>query len=591
MNHVVQARPIWSGPHSHGWSRGRAGLPERAGLASSVQLASLAINVLSLALPIVILQVYDRILPNRALDTFTLLIIGLVGVLLIDGFFRTARAYITGWNAARIEHMTGCRAIDRMLAADISEFEKSPPGVHLDRLYAIDQLREFNAGQARLIMIDLPFVGVFLVVIWVIGGTLVVVPIGLLAALAGLGLWLGRRLKASIQERAELDDRRYSFIIEVLSRIQTVKSLAMEPLLLRRYERLQERAALGTYKTTRLSNLTQSVGALFSSLVMVSVAAVGAAMMIDGQLSIGGLAACTLLAGRSVQPLLRGLGIWTQVQGIEVAKARLDELFALPTESRDGEPGWEELTGAIALKDVTFGYAGEQPLFTGLDLTIAPGEVIGISGHSGSGKSSLLMLMMGLLHPDAGQVLYDGLDVSERDLYSLRRQIAFLPQSPALFRGSILDNLTMFQDGERVDEALAAAKMIGLHDKVRRLPAGYGAEIGDGATEQLPSGMRQMIVIARALASRQRIILFDEANSAFDSQSDAHLKHVLAALKGKTTMVLVSHRPSVLALSDRVFDIAGGKLVERAAKTAPTASAAQPEAPASQVPADRRSAS
>jgi len=566
-------------------------MPKRAGLGHSVQLASLAINVLSLALPIVILQVYDRILPNRAVDTFTLLIIGLVGVLLIDGFFRTARAYITGWNAARLEHATGCRAIDRMLAADIGAFEASPPGVHLDRLYAIDQLREFNAGQARLIMIDLPFVTVFLAVIWIIGGPLVFIPIALLAALGGLGLRLGHRLKESIQERGELDDRRYSFIIEILSRIQTAKSLAMEPLLLRRYERLQERGALGTYKTTRLSNLTQSVGALFSSLVMVSVAAVGAAMVIEGQLSIGGLAACTLLAGRSVQPVLRGLGIWAQVQSIDVAKARLDELFALPTESRGTEGRWEALTGAIELKDVTFGYAGADPLFTGLDLTVAPGEVIGISGDSGGGKSTLLMLMMGLLHPDAGRVLYDGIDIAERDLYSLRRQIAFLPQSAALFRGSILDNLTMFQGGDRVDEALAAAKMIGLHDKVRRLPAGYGTEVGDGAAEQLPSGMRQMIVVARALAGHQRIILFDEANSAFDAQSDAHLKQVLAALKGKATMILVSHRPSLLALSDRVFDIAGGKLVARASQATTPESAVHPEASHPDMPAIRRSAS
>lgn len=563
-------------------------MPERIDAGSGVPLASLAINVLSLALPIVLLQVYDRILPNAALDTFTLLIIGLVVVLLIDGFFRTARAYITGWTAARLEHLIGCRAVDRMLAAAIGEFEKSPPGVHLDRLYAIDQLREFHAGQARLVMIDLPFVGVFLCLIWFIGGPLVVIPIGLLAVLGAMGLWLGRKLKQSIAERVRLDDRRYSFIIEVLSRIQTVKLLAMEPLLLRRYERLQESGALGTYETTRLSNLTQSLGALFSNLVMISVAAVGAAMVVADQLSIGGLAASTLLAGRSVQPLLRGLGIWTQVQSVAVAKARIAELFALAPESRGAEQTWHELSGAIELKAVTFGYEGEDPMFEGLDLSIAPGEVIGVSGDSGEGKTSLLMLMMGVLRPNAGQVLYDGIDISERDAYSLRRQIAFLPQNPAVFRGSILDNLTMFRGGDRVDEALDAAKMIGLHDKVRRLPAGYATEIGDGAAEQLPSGMRQMIEITRALAGRQRIILFDEANSAFDTQTDAHLKQVLATLKGKTTMVLVSHRPSLLALSDRIYDIKDGKLVERA-----PAAAAGPhsEAPTAQARSGRRSAS
>ena len=292
--HDISAEPNRFGPDRHDWSRGREGMPERINAGSAVPLASLAVNVLSLALPIVILQVYDRILPNAALGTFTLLIIGLVVVLLFDGFFRTARAYITGWSAARLEHLIGCRAIDRMLAAAIGEFEKSPPGIHLDRLYAIDQLREFHAGQARLVMIDLPFVGVFLCLIWFIGGPLVVIPIGLLAVLGAMGLLLGRKLKQLIAERAKLDDRRYSFIIEVLSRIQTVKLLAMEPLLLRRYERLQESGALGAYETTRLSNLTQSLGSLFSNLVMISVAAVGATMVVEHELSIGGLAASTL---------------------------------------------------------------------------------------------------------------------------------------------------------------------------------------------------------------------------------------------------------------------------------------------------------
>lgn len=566
-------------------------MPEQVGADGSVLLSSLALNMLSLALPIVILQVYDRILPNQALDTFAILIIGLIGVLLIDGFFRTARAYLTGWNAARLEHLAGCRAIDRMLAADIGEFEKSPPGAHLDRLYSIDQLREFHAGQARLVMVDLPFVGVFLLLIWFIAGPLVLIPIGLLAVLGAVGLWLGRRLKESVQARAELDDRRYSFIIEVLSRIQTVKLLAMEPLLLRRYERLQESGALGTYKTTRLSNLTQSLGALFSSLVMVAVAATGATMVIADQLSIGGLAASTLLAGRSVQPLLRGLGIWTQVQSVAVAKERIAELFAVPPESRGDENACDELKGEVELHNVTFGYGGEKPMFEGLDLKIAAGEVIGVSGDTGGGKTSLLMLMMGLLRPDAGKVFYDGVDISNMDPYGLRRQIAYLPQSPALFRGSILDNLTMFQGAERVDEALEAAKMIGLHDKIRRLPAGYGTDIGDGAADQLPSGTRQMIAIARALAGRQRIILFDEANSAFDAQTDAHLKQVLAGLKGKTTMVLVSHRPSLLALSDRIYDIKDGKLVERPQAAPASAGGPRPVAPARPAAAERRSAS
>lgn len=534
-----------------------------------VMLASLTINLLSLALPLVILQVYDRILPNAALDTLALLIIGLCGVLLLDGFLRTARAYVTGWSAARMEHMAGCRAVDRMLASDIGQFEREPLGVHLDRFYAIDQLREYHAGQTRLVMIDLPFVVLFLALIWLIAGDLVALPITLLGILGALGLWFGLLLKGNIRTRLTLDDRRYSFIIEVLSRIQTVKLLAMEPLLQRRYERLQESGGVGTYKTVMLSSVIQSLGALFSSLVMVSVAAWGATRVIDGQLSIGALAACTLLAGRSVQPMLRGLGAWTQVQSVAVARERLRQLFAAVPESKDSEGTYGALKGAIELRGMSFGYEDEAPLFADVNLKIAPGEVIGITGDTGSGKTTLLMLLMGLLRPTRGQVLYDGFDAAGKNPYSLRRQIAFLPQNPTLFKGTILENLTMFREGEHIDRALEAAKLVGLHEKVHRLPAGYGTEVGDGAADQLPSGMRQMIAIVRALAGAQRIILFDEANTAFDSQSDGRLKQALAGLKGRSTMVLVSHRPSLLALADRVYTIAGGRLVER--RTAPAA--------------------
>ncbi len=570
--------PPGSGRLGYDGSRGPEGLEELSGFGGGVLFASLALNVLSLALPLVILQVYDRILPNQALDTLALLILGLVAVLLIDALFRTARAYITGWNAARLEHALGCRAINRMLACDIGSFEREPPGVHLERLYAIDQLREYHAGQARLVMVDLPFVAVFLGLIWFIGGSLLLIPLSLLLLLGIAGLALGLLLKQSIRTRLQLDDRRYSFIIEALSRIQTVKLLAMEPLLLRRYERLQESGALGTYKTTVLSNQTQSLGALFSSLVMISVAAVGATHVIGGELSIGGLAACTLLAGRSVQPLLRGLSIWTQVQGVTVAKERITQLFTLPSESDDSHAAWDALEGTIELKDVSFGYEEDTPLFTGLNVKIAPGEVIGIAGDTGCGKTTLLMLLMGLLRPGQGRVLYDGTDAAEREAYSLRRQIAFLPQSASLFRGTVLENITMFQGGQRIDEALETAKLVGLHDKIHRLPAGYRTEVGDGAADQLPSGLRQLIVIARALAGRQRVVLFDEANTALDAKADARLKQFLASLKGKTTMVLVSHRPSLLALSDRVFDIKGGRLVERETGAPLTSAKSEPKA-------------
>ena len=547
------------------WPREAAGLPPPPGIGLGVLAAALTLNVLSLGLPIVILQVYDRILPNAALDTLSLLAAGLVAVLLLDALLRTARAYITGWNAARFEHAAACRAVDRILAAEIGRVEREPPGVHLDRLQAIDVLRDFYAGQARLILLDLPFVVLFLGLIWFIAGPLVAVPLVTLALLAVAALLVGRLLKKALAERATLDDRRYSFMIEALGGIQTIKGLAMEALMQRRYERLQESAAAATYRNTFLSNLAQGLGSLLSNLTLVAVASVGATLVIAGELTIGGLAASTLLAGRTVQPLLRALGLWTQFQSIAIARERVNRLFEMAPETAVGQADIGELKGAVEFKGVSFSYEDSgAPLLDRVDLKIAPGEVIGISGHTGSGKTSLLMLMMNALKPAHGQVLFDGRDAADFDPLSLRRQIAYLPQYAVLFQGTILENLTLFRGSEAVDESLAAVKLLGLDETIHRLPGGYETKVGDGAPEQLPAGPSQGLALARALAGRHRIILFDEANAAFDSKADGRLRAALAELKGDSTMVLISHRPSLLALADRIFDLKDGKLVERA---------------------------
>ena len=548
------------------WSRGLEPLPKGMPLGKRVVLSSLTINLLSLGLPVAILQVYDRILPNNATQTLLLLVLGLVVVLILDSVLRMARSYVTGWSAARYEHMTACRAVDRVLASPVGDFERDAPGVHLDRLNAIDTVRDFNAGQARLILTDLPFVAIFIGLMWQIAGSLALVPLVLLGILAIAAGAVGFYLRGALEERAVLDDRRYNFIIEVLTGIQTVKGLAMEPLIQRRYERLQESGAASTYRCTFFSSLAQGIGSVFSSLAMVSVATIGALYVIAGDLSIGALAACTLLSARSVQPMLRALGLWAQFQSIQVARERLENLFRIEPETAGRTEKIERLAGQIELKDVAFGYGDGPRLFEGLNLSVQPGEVIGISGGTGSGKTTLLMLMMGALRAQQGEILIDGLDVTKQEPERLRRQIAYLPQTPVLFQGTILENLTMFGDHTMVDDALAAANLLGLDSEINRLPAGYETMVGDGANEELPNGSQQGIVIARALVGQPGIILFDEANSTLDSRSDAALKETLTAIKGGPSMILVSHRPSLLALADHIYDLTDGRLVPRPPK-------------------------
>lgn len=529
----------------------------------AILTASLAVNILSLALPIVILQIYDRVLPNASTNTLFFFILGLSIVLLIDGLFRIIRNYLSGWQAMRYEHQGGCRAIKRVLSSDIRSFEKSAPGDHVDRFNALEILRDFHAGQSKTLVIDLAFAGLFLGVIYVIAGPLVYIILILLTVLILLSYLVGLILKKNIQQKSQHDDHRFNFIIEVLSNIHTVKSLAMEALMLRRYERLQENGAASTYLVTFWSNVAQTLGLSFSLLIMVSVVTVGATYVITGEISMGALAASTLLSGRTAQPLLRALGLWTQFQTISVAQQCLETLFNLKQESNLARKAPPRLEGNLELVNVSFGYDEEIPILSNITLSIKANQFVGISGGTGSGKSTLLQLIMGANSPTKGSILYDDLNLMYFDPRRIRNQIAYLPQQPVLFRGTILENLTLFDKQSSVDAAIRATSLLGIDKTINRLPKGYETMVADGISDDISVGLKQGIVMARALSKQPKIILFDEANSALDNKSDENLKNMMEHLKGHATIILISQRPSLLNLSDQQYLLVGGTLEKK----------------------------
>ncbi len=526
--------------------------------------ASFFINLLSLAMPLSLLQIYDRILPNNSLNTLALLVLGIAVALLMEAVLRIGRSYLSGWVGARFEHMAGCAALERILSSSINDFEKDGSGVHLERISSLGTLKEFYAGQALMTLFDLPFAFIFLALISYLAGNLVFVPIILIAAFA-LNAWsVGNKLRAAISERMVADERRFNFIIEVLTGIHTLKSMAMETQMLRRYERLQETCARTDFDVTRFSSSAMNLGALYSQLTMFAVVGAGSTFVIDGQLTVGGLAACTMLSGRSMQPLQRAVGIWARFQSVQLARAKLKEIFGMQSETEGGLPAiGQNFQGGIELKNIGLQFENnEQPLFNNVNLKIQPGEIIGISGGNASGKSSLLYLMMGAMRSTEGEVLIDGQNINELDPNSVRRQIAYLPQHGVLFNGTILENLTMFKP-DLEEKALRIARLLGLDDVVARMPLGYDTTVGNGAYDSLPRGIKQRIAIARALMTDPLVLLFDEANAAMDSAGDKVLTEFLEQARGKRTLVLVSHRPSLLRMADKVYDLADGVLTQR----------------------------
>lgn len=553
-------------------------------LSPSLIAGALALNLLGLALPLVILQIYDRVLPNRTTETLGVLIAGLAVVLLVDAALRLGRGILSHWSAAEWEHKGGCAAVSRLLNSRLESLDGDTRGRLLDRLSAIETLRDYYGGQGRLAAIDLPFVALFLGLIWAIAGALVLVPIGMLGLL-GLASWItGRKLQHALAQRGELDDRRHSFAIETLNGIRTIKALAAEPFMLRRYERLQQAAAEATHGAVFWSNIAQSLGTLFTGGMLVAVVSFGAFQVMDGPLTIGGLAATTLLAGRAAQPVLRALGLWTQLQSLDLARRKLADIRSteMPPAPIDDRPR-QPISGALTASGLVYSDGDGRTLLDGLRLSVEAGEMVTIAGASGSGKSTLLALLAGDLMPEAGAVSYDGETIATGGA-AIRRQIAVVPQNARLFAGTLLENLTFFEESGAFDRALAAAEALGLDQDVQRLPGGWDTRVGEGIADELPASLCQKVAIARAIGRHPRILMLDESNSALDGAADARLRDALSDLRGRTTIVMVTLRPSFQRLADRHFVLVHGRLDQETATT--PSERIHPQEPASATAAD-----
>jgi ATP-binding cassette subfamily C protein LapB len=529
-----------------------------------VLLASLGINTLALAMPIVVLQAYDRIIPNQAMDTFMALIIGMLGVVVLESLLRILRSSILAWSGARYEHQESMGAMNRVLHADTLTFNEDTNGNYLTRMQSVEEINQFYSGQSMLLLMDFPFIILFLALIWFISGQLVLIPIVLLTIFAVASLVLGQQLHSALKARNLTDSRRQNFLIEVLSGIHTVKSMAMEALMMRRYERLQAQSAESVRKLAHINSVVQGFGSTFSQVAMVSFVSVGSLSVISGELTVGALAAGTMLSGRVLQPGLKAMGLWTQFQSVRLSLEHRQEINQLPAEISGDYAGPEPLEGHLALKEIRFRYPSQKEwLLNGISVDIPAGSSIGISGNNGVGKSTLISILTGFIHPQEGEVLLDGRNIKAYKQEFLRQQIGFMPQQGMLYEGTILENMTLFREGEALDQAMELSRELGLDEIIARMPEGLDTQIGGSAVDSLSEGVRQKIVMVRSLIGHPKVILFDDANANFDIKNDAKLMELIKRMKGERTLVIVSHRPSFLRLCDRQFELHNGQLQEK----------------------------
>ena len=532
------------------------------GLYGQVALAAVLVNVFSLATSLFSMTVYNRIVPNNATDSLIALSIGVAIILVFDFILRTLRGYFIDIAGQRIDRTVGAAIFARMLSMRL-ESRRGSSGAFAGLLREFEALRDFFASATLAAVVDVPFIILFLVVIWAIGGWLVMVPLVLVPLVIVTGIVSQPLLARLATEGLSQGMSKQGVLVEAISGLETVKSSSAGPLLIRRWARAVDDHAASSLRQRLIAAISINVAQSVQQVCYIGVVIGGVYMIGARELTMGGLVACSILSGRCVAPLGQIAGLLTRLSHTRSAYAQLDRLMQGGGEARDDTDYLrrDRLDGGVEFRNVTFRYPGATArALDDVSFRIAPGEHVAIVGRVGSGKSTIARLILGLYQPSDGVVLVDDADVRQLHPDDLRHNIGAVLQDVFLLTGSVRENITLGEPA--IDDAavLRAAKLSGTHDFIGQIPNGYDLRLADRG-EGLSGGQRQSIAIARALAHERPILLLDEPTSAMDIQSEhALITRLETELKGKT-VVLVTHRRSMLKLVDRIIILDKGKVV------------------------------
>lgn len=527
-------------------------------LTRQILVVSLIANLMGLAMPLAIFQVYDRILPNQASSTLFWLIAGLLGAVIVDTLLRSLRSYILGWAALKNGHNAQQLAMKQLLSSNANSEGDISRSKWLDGLDAISEYSAFQGSQNRTILIDIPMALIFLAVVALVGGILVVVPIVLVIVFGLVSYLQGKEIQLFLDKRSQQDNRQNEFLLESLSNIQTVKSLAVESQLMRRFELLQKTSTASSYNAIISTNKLQAQGVVFSNMMMVCVVSFGAVRVIGGDMSLAALACCSLLTGRMVQPFARALTLFHELQNIKLAEKRSGIFEGATQTTNFSQDIDDKLTqGSLSVRDIVL---PNTPVNESYSFTAKPGEFIGIHCQENADRTELVKMLEGRVIPGKGSVFADGFSSKQWHELGIENEIGVVSAKSEIFEGSIIDNITMFGNANLVEGAREAAQTIGLEQDIFRLPDGYDTLLNVGATSVLSPGFLQRIKIARVLRNKPKILIFDSANSNMDMRSDKLLAEGLLTLRGKMTAVYFSSRPSFLKISDQRYKLEDGRL-------------------------------
>jgi ATP-binding cassette subfamily C protein LapB len=525
-----------------------------------VAVAAVMINIFGLMTSLFTMTVYDRVLPHNATSSLIALSIGLAIIVIFDFVLKLLRAYFVDIAGASIDREVGETLFQKLLALRL-DLKKGSTGALTGLMRELEALRDFFASATLTAVVDLPFIVLTLVVVWIIGGSVVLVPALMIPLVIIVGLLTQPAMDRLSAKAMGEGLQKQSVLVEAIGGLETVKAVRAGPLLSRRWTRAVDQQSDSSLRQRLIASIGITTATSIGTLSYAGVVIVGVEKIASLDLTMGGLIACSILAGRAVAPLAQISQLLSRITSTRTAYRQLNELMSMPPEGPEGDAlKLSSVKGRIEFRNVSFRYPGaSENALDAVSFTIEPGEHVALLGRVGSGKSTIARLILGLYPPQDGLVMIDGTDIRQLDPVNLRSNIGAALQESVLLTGSVRENIGLGRSEVDDDELLRASTLSGTHSFMGQIANGYDLKLADRG-EGLSGGQRQSIALARALAGRPPIVVFDEPTSAMDSQTETSLIHRLQEeLKGRT-VVIITHRPPLLQLVNRIMLIEKGKV-------------------------------
>jgi len=523
------------------------------------------VQLFSLANPLLIQVIIDKVIAQRSLDTLQILGMALVVVTLMEGVIGSLRTFLFTDTTNRIDLRLGAEVIDHLLRLPLGYFDRRPVGELGSRIAELEKIRNFLTGQALMTLLDAAFSVIYIIVMAIYSWLLTIIALGVLPIQIALTLLGAPLFRRQYRQAAEENARTQSHLVEVLTGIQTVKAQNVEMVSRWKWQDFYSKYIARTFEKTITGTFLNETSQVLQKLSQLLVLWVGATMVLKGELTLGQLIAFRIISGYVTQPLLRLSSIWQNIQELRVSFERLADVVDTPEESSPADKANIPLPpvhGEVEFENVSFSFApGSPEVLKNVNLHIPQGTFIGVVGQSGSGKSTMMKLLPRLYSPTKGRILVDRYDIDKVELYSLRRQIGIVPQDPLLFSGTISENIALTNPEASSDAIVQAARIAAAHDFIMELPNGYSTSVGERGAS-LSGGQRQRIAIARTLLSNPRLLVMDEATSALDYDTERQVCDNLRESLKDSSVFFITHRLSTIRRADQIVMMHQGAIVE-----------------------------